>query len=318
MSKEGTSMEQDYLHPRVSVIIVTFNVESWIGSLLTSLACQTYPNFEIVVLDDASTDGTVGVVTHQHQIHVGIVTTTSNVGKCALLNSLLPLSLRSDYIVLLNAATTPEPTFIQNMVEFAKEQGELFGGATAQIIDRDSLIPYLPRRTRGVTNVLRNLTTGKRTDASQLEATADPLVVDSFWGCACILKSEMIDRLKFDEKLRVFGEEEDLSIRAKQKGYRFFWTRRAKVLYSQGASTTTNGVPNFARVYLGIRNQVYLAIKYYPLSEALLTIVATIAYAGMKVVRHPRLIRGAFMALSWNVGRLTDTLDERRAWFEAC
>src|SRR5262245_5689661 len=43
----------------ISIIIPTFNRRRWIGECLDALACQTYQNFEAIVVDDRSSDGTV-------------------------------------------------------------------------------------------------------------------------------------------------------------------------------------------------------------------------------------------------------------------
>jgi glycosyltransferase involved in cell wall biosynthesis len=48
--------------PRVSVVMPVYNVEIYIAAALDSLLRQTFENFEVIVVDDGSTDGTVGIV----------------------------------------------------------------------------------------------------------------------------------------------------------------------------------------------------------------------------------------------------------------
>ncbi len=47
-------MEQD--KPKISVIVPVYNVEAFVEKCLVSLAVQTYPNMEVIMVDDASTD----------------------------------------------------------------------------------------------------------------------------------------------------------------------------------------------------------------------------------------------------------------------
>jgi glycosyltransferase involved in cell wall biosynthesis len=53
-----------FASPQVSVVISAFNAESVIGETLESVRCQTFQNFEAIVVDDGSTDGTAAIVRH--------------------------------------------------------------------------------------------------------------------------------------------------------------------------------------------------------------------------------------------------------------
>ncbi len=82
--------------PRVSVIIPAFNAEPYISETLDSVLSQTYPNFEVVVSDDGSTDGTRECVaaygtrlTYVYQENSGGVSAPRNAGVRASSGSLL-------------------------------------------------------------------------------------------------------------------------------------------------------------------------------------------------------------------------------------
>ena len=46
------------MKPLVSIIIATYNARRWLGEAIDSALAQTYPNCEVLVVDDGSTDGT--------------------------------------------------------------------------------------------------------------------------------------------------------------------------------------------------------------------------------------------------------------------
>jgi len=68
--------------PRVSVLVPAFNVERWIESALRSVLRQTMSDFELVVLDDASTDGTRDVIARLSDPRLRIYCNPSNLGQC--------------------------------------------------------------------------------------------------------------------------------------------------------------------------------------------------------------------------------------------
>ncbi len=73
--------------PRVSILIPAYNAEPWIGDAIESALAQTYGETEIIVLDDGSTDGTLGVV-RGYDVRVE---TQPNAGPNAARNRLLAL-----------------------------------------------------------------------------------------------------------------------------------------------------------------------------------------------------------------------------------
>ena len=62
MNEELQTTHHDHVFPLVSVCIGTYNREKYIRETLDSVFAQTYPNIEVIVVDDASTDGTVDLV----------------------------------------------------------------------------------------------------------------------------------------------------------------------------------------------------------------------------------------------------------------
>ncbi|HUN21894.1 MAG TPA: glycosyltransferase family A protein [Anaerolineales bacterium] len=87
--------------PKISVIIPAFNAEAYLAQALESVLAQNYPNLEILVVNDASTDNTATVV-EQYAKSVCYVENSKNLGIAKTRN--LGLSMASgDYIAWLDA-----------------------------------------------------------------------------------------------------------------------------------------------------------------------------------------------------------------------
>ncbi len=101
--------------PPVSVVVPAYNEAADIGAAVRSLAASDYPDFEIIVVDDGSTDGTGDVVTG---LGLGSVTLIrqDNAGKAAALNTGLAHA-RNDVLVLVDADTVLDPQALRALVQ---------------------------------------------------------------------------------------------------------------------------------------------------------------------------------------------------------
>src|SRR5262249_30635368 len=117
---------------KVSVNIVTFNSAADIAACLTSLRTQTFKDFEVRVLDNASADGTVEVV---KRFNVEIIASSINTGFSKGHNTLIRNS-RSDYVLVLNPDTVSRPEFIAEMVKALEARPDA-GSASGKLLRMD-------------------------------------------------------------------------------------------------------------------------------------------------------------------------------------
>src|SRR5215831_11040324 len=95
----------------VSVTIVTYNSGRFIKRCLESVLAQRYPNREIIVIDNASTDGTVDIL-EQFEDHCQIIYNDENIGFAAAQNQAIQAS-NGDWVLTLNPDVLLLPNFIQ-------------------------------------------------------------------------------------------------------------------------------------------------------------------------------------------------------------
>jgi glycosyltransferase involved in cell wall biosynthesis len=100
--------------PRVTVIVPVHNVEAYVGATLDSLARQSFSDFEIIVVDDGSTDATVDAVQRHPDPRIRLFKHLENQGPAAARNTALERA-RGSYIALLDAddLAVPERLAVQ-------------------------------------------------------------------------------------------------------------------------------------------------------------------------------------------------------------
>src|SRR5271169_666524 len=99
----------------VSVTIVTYNSGRFIKRCLESVLAQRYSNKEVIVVDNASNDGTVDIL-EQFEDRCKIVYNDENIGFAAAQNQAIGLS-DGDWVLTLNPDVLLLPNFIQALVD---------------------------------------------------------------------------------------------------------------------------------------------------------------------------------------------------------
>ncbi len=103
-------------HPLVSFIIPAFNEETNIAKTLRAVLAVDYPAFEVLVVDDCSTDRTLDqVLPFLEDARVRVVRKAVNEGKAMALNDTIPLS-RGELVFVMDADAEPDPDILKYMV----------------------------------------------------------------------------------------------------------------------------------------------------------------------------------------------------------
>jgi GT2 family glycosyltransferase len=217
----------------VSVALVTYNSGRFIKRCLESVLEQKYPRLEVIVVDNASTDGSVGIL-EQFQETCRVHHNTENIGFAAAQNQAIALS-SGEWVLALNPDMLLQPGFIQALVEAGhldRKIGTVCGKLLTMRATFDLPEPQLIDST-GIyfTPMLRHLDRG-----SQQVENGHYLNFEYVFGAtaaAALYRREMIDDISihgefFDPDFFVYREDADVAWRAQLLGWRCIYTPVAR------------------------------------------------------------------------------------------
>jgi len=294
--------------PLVSVIVLAFNGREYLGDCLLSVVAQRYPEIEIIVVDNASRDGSAEFVEEQFPA-VRLVRNSYNMGFAGGNNVGLSLA-RGDYIALLNQDTKADPRWVEELVKVA--EGEHRVGICAPKL----LYMNDPKRLNSAGHLMYgDLSTVERgmgeTDAGQYDRQEE---VFAAWGAATFYRKAMLDQVGvFDDHYFVLGEATDLAWRARLAGWKCIYVPTAVVYHVHSAST---GLYSALKLYYGERNRIWNVVKFLPATCLAASVLCTFRrYAAMGLFALRSSEPKARAARRQSLAMLARTLV--RAWVDA-
>jgi GT2 family glycosyltransferase len=217
----------------VTIAIVTFNSGRFIKKCLESVLAQRYPCKEVIVIDNASTDGTQAVL-EQFEDSCRVILNDTNVGFAAAQNQAIKLS-RGEWVLTLNPDMLLTPNFIEALLD-AGQLDPRVGTVCGKLLTMTATFA-LPQEplvdSTGIyfTPMLRHLDRG-----SQEVDNGHFLNFEYVFGAtaaAALYRREMIEDVSlggefFDPDFFVYREDADVAWRAQLMGWRCLYTPHAR------------------------------------------------------------------------------------------
>lgn len=252
-------------HPRVAVVILNWNGQALLGQFLPSLEKSSYPNLELIVADNGSSDNSVSFLQQQFP-KIKIIALPNNLGYAGGYNAALK-QVNADYYILLNSDVEVSPGWVEPLIELMEAHSYIaacqpkllsfthknqfeYAGASGGWIDS---LGYPFARGRVMEHC--------ETDHGQYN-TAAPI----FWasGAAfCIRASAFHEMNGFDASFFAHQEEIDLCWRLQRQGYQIYSCPQS-VVWHVGGSTLPKG--NSQKTFLNYRNNLWMLAKNLPLA----------------------------------------------------
>lgn len=244
--------------PKVTVVIVNWNGERFLERCLSALMAQTVPPREVILLDNASSDGSLGVV--QRFPSVQLLSLNHNAGFARGNNLAIKAACAdSEWIALLNPDAFPEPRWLEELLlavhanpEFDVFGSKLVNAACPSVLDGAGDAYHMSGLVWRMQHGMPVESIGEQ-----------PREVFSPCAAAALYRRSALDSVGgFDEDFFCYVEDVDLGFRLRLAGCRCLYVP-ASVVHHVGSGTTGGQHSNFA-VYHGHRNLVWTYVKDMP------------------------------------------------------
>ncbi len=244
--------------PLVSVIIVNWNGKEYLPACLDSLLEQSCKDFETIVVDNGSCDGSLELL-QDYYPWVRVVPLLNNTGFASGNNAGFAVS-KGNYLVTLNNDTRVESAWLAELIAPAEAQPDV-GMVASRICswDEPDLIDSL-----GVSICCDGMSRGRhrRSHFSELSPGKNEEILFPS-ACAALYRREMIEQIGFfDDDFFAYCEDTDLGLRGRIAGWRAVLACDAVVYHRYSRS---GGEFSPFKLYLVERNHYWVALKSYPL-----------------------------------------------------
>jgi GT2 family glycosyltransferase len=243
-------MNEDSSQPVVSIVIVSWNARDYLVQCLNSVSAEVcrYP-LEIIVVDNASTDGSPDCIERQYP-KVRLIRNTHNLG-FAKANNLGIAQSRGRYLALINSDVKVLPDCITRLVDFCEQHPEV-GMAGPRVLGGDG---KLQRSCRGFPGIWNMLCRALALDVIFPRSAwfngfllyhwpQDSLLpVDMLTGCFWLVRHQALTQVGLlDERFFMYGEDMDWSKRFWLNGWQLIFIPSAEAIHYGGASSSNSPV----------------------------------------------------------------------------
>ena len=243
--------------PAISVLIVNYNSGGDLDRCLACLAAQTHQAFEVVLVDNDSTDGSLDQALAGRSLPaLQVIKAGENLGFAAANNRAAALA-RAPLLALLNPDAFAEPDWLEALLAAAARHPDVAMFGSTQLLDAD------PTRLDGAGDVYHASGLVWR-GAGSVPPEALPDEAASFAPCAAaaLYRADAFRAAGgFDERFFCYCEDIDLGFRLRLSGHRALQVKAARVRH-KGSATPGRHSPFAA--YHGARNRLWVFVKCMP------------------------------------------------------
>ena len=270
--------------PLVYIIVLSWNGKDDTLECLKSLQKVTYLNFKILVVDNASSDGTVRAI-EENFPEVETLVNQTNLRFAGGNNVGIRYALEqgAEYILLLNNDTVVDPEFLSHMVRTAQSEFSV-GMVGAKIYyhsDRHRLW-YAGGKIEWWKGWVSHVGI-REVDAGQYDTARE---VDYITGCCLLAKRDVIEKVgMLDESYYIYGEDADWCVRALRAGYKLFYVPSSVVWHK--LSVSSGGHLSWFKNWNKLKSQLRLMARYakpYQWSTIPVALIFNIIVSSAKVL----------------------------------
>ena len=242
---------------KVSVVVPNWNGMRFVGMCLDSLAKLDFEDYEVIVVDNGSADGSREMIEEQYP-DVKLLKLPDNMGFAIACNEGIKAS-NAEYIVLLNNDIEVTPDWLRELYEGMERHPECGMGTTKMMFLDQRDVFY------NTGDLFHSWSAGGGRGQGEKDVGQYEKEDYVFGACAGagIYRREFFNQVGlFDEDFFIFAEDVDLNMRGQLQGLKAVYLPKAKVFH---IGTATVGLYSDRYVYLCKRNDIWVFIKNYSL-----------------------------------------------------
>jgi GT2 family glycosyltransferase len=241
--------------PSVTVIIVAYQAGEFLQRCINALAAQSFADFEAVIADNASSDGSVANLRLPDSRFV-VQSMGGNLG-FAVANNRVALASKAEFLALLNPDTEAEPDWLAELVAAARGHPHAASIGSLQLRLDD------PQVLDGLGDVWHAAGVAWRSGEGR-PRSFDPGDGEIFGPCAAAAlyrREAFVAVGAFEERFFCYSEDVDLAVRLRLAGYGSW--RASSAVVRHAGSGITGRVSEFS-LFHGHRNRIWTFLKTTP------------------------------------------------------
>ncbi len=260
--------------PKISINLVTWNGEKYIEACLASVFNQTFQDFSIIIIDNGSTDNTLGLINERYP-HLQVVRNKSNAGFAKAHNQAMHWT-KSEYVLCLNQDVILAPDYARKVIGLMDSHPQV-GAVSGKILRmKDDAQPdmidsagLLARKNLKV----EDLGSGE-VDQGQYDDTREVFGVS---GAVPVYRRSALEKVMyqnefFDESFFSYKEDVDLAFRLRRAGFSAWRVGEAVAYHDRTVGTPIGNRLTSQMIkarkdrsafnkYLSYRNHLYFLFK---------------------------------------------------------
>lgn len=294
--------------PLVSVITVNYKQAEITRQMLQSLQNVTWPNLEVIVVDNASGSKSINQVCSEFS-GITLIKSVLNRGFAGG-NNLGILQAKGDFILLLNNDTEVEPDFIERLVETFSLDSSI-GAVSPKIkyFDNPHIIQYAGYTELNPFNLRMKAYGSKQKDEGRWDKIKETPYAH---GCAFMIKRSALEKVgMMYEKYFLYYEEHDWSISIRKAGFKIMYQPKSVVYHKESISVKKNSP---LKTYYMNRNRILLMRRQFSLLKQiaptlyLLLLSIPVKTAQYILKRQKAHLQAYLKAIFWNLSHTKNSI----------
>jgi len=301
-------------NPLISIVILNFNAREFSERCLSSVLRTDYPNFEVIFVDNASSDGSVEQIKRKFSYdgRFEIVANERNYGPAQGNNvGARHADPKAKYLVFLNNDTEVDPHWLRQLIN-AIDRDETIGAAGCKqlLMANNRMIDVIGTQI----DSFGFLYPQGRLELDDGQYDEGIREIFTYGSTALIVRKHVFSRVGgFDLEFFGWYEDNDLCWRIRLAGFRIVSVPKARIYHA--VSGSFRKLPKYKSMYYAERNKITTLIKNYD-SFSLLSVMPIVTFFAVCQIVVFSLVKKAYHARAIAKALLWNVMNFRNIWIK--